>query len=158
MAKIFETAADIAEMAQDKFEDTGLAQMGVDLKVLSVTKAKSILKVSRASAITHALTNKDIILTVYEEAFDRLSDEFKNKLMEGVLSNVSYDTEKDKLNVEGDTAKEMFRMRRKYENYVDMVETAYIVIETIEDEERRRKEEEKLKKAEERAAKKRNQG
>ena len=49
-------------------------------------------------------------------------------------------------------------MRRKYENYVDIVETAYIVIETIEDEEKRRKEEEKLKKAEERAAKKRNQG
>ena len=132
MTKIFETAANIAEMAQDKFEDTGLAQMGINLKVLSVTKAKSILKVSRASAITHALTNKDVILTVYEEAFDRLSDEFKNKLMEGVLSNVSYDTEKDKLNVEGDIAKEMFRMRRKYDNYVDIVETAYIVIETIE--------------------------
>lgn len=156
--KIFETSQDILELAQNKFEETSLPQIGINLKVLSVTKAKSILKVSRASAITHALTNKDIILTVYEEAFDRLSDEFKNKLMEGVLSNVSYDTEKDKLNVEGDIAKEMFRMRRKYENYVDMVETAYIVIETIEDEERRRKEEEKLKKAEERAAKKRNQG
>ena len=47
-------------------------------------------------------------------------------------------------------------MRRKYENYVDAMETSYIVIEQIEDEEKRRKEEEKLKKAEERAAKKRN--
>jgi hypothetical protein len=74
--------------------------------------------------------------------------------MEGAISNISYDTEKDKLNVDGDIAKELFRMRRKYENYVDVMEASYIVIEEIEDEERRRKEEEKLKKAEERAAKK----
>ena len=158
MAKIFETSQDIAELAQEKFEDTGLAQMGINLKVLSVTKSKSVLKVSRANATTHFLTDKDVILVVYEEAFDRLSDEFKNKLMDGAISNISYDTEKDKLNVEGDIAKEMFRMRRKYENYVDAMETSYIVIEQIEDEEKRRKEEEKLKKAEERAAKKRNNG
>ena len=156
--KIFETSQDILELAQSKFEETSLPQIGINLKVLSVTKSKSVLKVSRASAITHALTNKDVILTIYEEAFDRLSDEFKEKLMEGALSNISYDTEKDKLNVENDIAKELFRMRRKYENYVDMVETAYIVINQIEDEEKQRKEEEKLKKAEERAAKKRNQG
>lgn len=156
MAKLFETAADIAELAQEKFEDTGLAQMGINLKVLSTTKAKNVLKVSRASATTHYLTDKDIILVIYEEAFDRLSDEFKSELMEGAFSNVSYDSEKDKLNVEGDIAKEMFRMRRQHENYVDVMETSYLVIEQIEDEEKRKKEEEKLQKAEERAAKKRN--
>ena len=157
MAKIFETSQDIAELAQEKFEETGLPQMGINLKVLSITKAKNVLKVSRANATTHFLTDKDVILIVYEEAFDRLSDEFKNKLMEGAISNISYDTEKDKLNVENDIAKEMFRMRRQHENYVDVVETSYLVVEQIEDEEKRRKEEEKLRKAEERAAKKRNQ-
>ncbi len=157
MAKIFETSQDIAELAQDKFEETGLPQMGINLKVLSITKSKNVLKVSRANATTHFLTDKDVILIVYEEAFDRLSDEFKNKLMEGAISNISYDTEKDKLNVENDIAKEMFRMRRQHDNYVDVVETSYLVVEQIEDEEKRRKEEEKLRKAEERAAKKRNQ-
>lgn len=157
MAKIFETSQDIAELAQEKFEETGLPQMGINLKVLSITKSKNVLKVSRANATTHFLTDKDVILIVYEEAFDRLSDEFKNKLMEGAISNISYDTEKDKLNVENDIAKEMFRMRRQHENYVDVVETSYLVVEQIEDEEKRRKEEEKLRKAEERAAKKRNQ-
>ena len=158
MAKIFETSQDIAELAQDKFEETGLPQMGINLKVLSITKSKNVLKVSRANATTHFLTDKDVILIVYEEAFDRLSDEFKNKLMEGVLSNISYDTEKDKLNVEGDIAKEIFRMRRKYDNYVDMVETSYLVIEQIDEEEKQRKEEEKIKKAEEKAAKRRENG
>jgi hypothetical protein len=62
------------------------------------------------------------------------------------LSNISYDTEKDKLNVEMDFAKEIFRMRRKYPNYVDIAEESYIVIEQIEDEERQRKEAAKLAK------------
>jgi hypothetical protein len=154
MAKIFETSQDIAELAQDKFEDTGLAQMGINLKVLSITKAKNVLKVSRASATTHFLTNKDVILLIYEEAFDRLSDEFKSKLMEGAISNITYDSEKDKINVESDIAKEIFRLRKKYDNYVDAVETSYIVMQQIEDEEKQRKEEEKMRKAAEKAAKK----
>ena len=158
MAKLFETSKDIAELAQDKFEDTGLAQMGISLKLLSTPKAKTVLKISRANATTNFLTKNDIILLVYEEAFDRLPDAAKSVLMEGVLSNVSYDTDKDRLNVDNDIAREIFRMRRKYDDYVDMLETAYMLIEQIEDEERRRKEEEKLKKAEERAAKKRNNG
>jgi hypothetical protein len=153
--KFFETSADIAELVQDKWEDTGLAQMGIELKLISVTKAKNILKASKAGATINYLTKKDAFLIIYEEAFDRLTDEYKERLIEGALSNISYDTEKDKLIVESDIAKEMFRMRRKYESYVDIMEASYAVIEQIEDEERRRKEEEKLKKAEEKAAKKR---
>ena len=76
--------------------------------------------------------------------------------MEGAFSGVSYDSEKDKTNVDSDIAKEIFRMRRKYPNYVDIVEASYIVIEQIEDEEKQRKEEEKMRKAAEKAAKKRN--
>lgn len=146
MAKFFETSADIAELAQDKFEDTGLAQMGIELKVISVTKAKNVLKASKAGATIQYLTKKDAILIVYEEVFDRLSDEYKEKLMEGALSNISYDTEKDKLIVETDIAKEIFRMRQKYENYVDMVEASYIVAQQIEDEEKQRKDEMKAAK------------
>lgn len=156
MAKIFKTSDDIAELAQDKFEDTGLVQMGINLKVLSVTKSKNVLKVSKAGAILHDLTGKDVILVVYEEAFDRLSDEYKDRLMEGVISNISYDTDKDKLNVETDIAKELFRMRRKYENYIDIMEASYLVINQIEEEEKERKEAEKAQKAAAREAKKKN--
>ena len=157
MAKFFETSQDVAELVQSKWEDTGLAQMGIELKLLSVTKAKNVLKASKAGATVNYLTRKDAFLVIYEEAFDRLSDEFKEKLIEGCLSNISYDTEHDKLNVETDIAKEMFRMRRKYENYVDIMEASYLTIEQIEDEERQKKEEEKARKAAAREAKRRNQ-
>ena len=153
--KFFETSQDILELIEDKFEDSSLNAV-VNLKVLSVPKAKTVLKVKKASPEAHYLTEKDIIITVYEEAFDRLSDEYKEKLVEGVLSGVFYDPEKDKLNVDSDTAKEIFRMRKKYDNYVDIMEASYIIIEEIEEEERERKEAEKLRKAEEKAAKKRN--
>ena len=156
--KFFETSTDIAELCQSKWEETGLAQMGIELKLLSVTKAKNVLKASKAGATINYLTKKDAFLIIYEEAFDRLSDEMKEKLLEGALSNISYDTEKDKLLVEGDIAKELFRMRRKYENYVDMMEASYVVIQQIEEEEKQKKEEEKMRKAAEKAAKKNNKG
>lgn len=146
MAKLFETSKDIADLAQEKWENTGLAQMGIELKVISTPKAKSILKVQRANATTNYLTKKDVILIVFEEAFDRLTEEHKNLLMEGAISNISYDTDKDKLNVDSDFAREIFRMRRKYQNYVDVAEESYIVIETIEEEEKQRKEAERLAK------------
>ena len=156
MAKFFETSQDVAELVQSKWEDTGLAQIGIELKLLSITKAKNILKASKAGATVNYLTRKDAFLVIYEEAFDRLSDEFKEKLIEGCLSNISYDTEHDRLIVESDIAKEMFRMRRKYENYVDIMEASYLTIEQIEDEERQKKEEEKARKAAAREAKKKN--
>jgi hypothetical protein len=155
MAKIFETSKDFLELAQSKFEDAGLMHT-VSLRVLSTKKAKNVLKVSRANAILNGVTRDDVVLIIYEEALDRLSDEFKEKLMEGVFSNVSYDSEKDKVIVENDIAKEIFRMRRKYDNYVDILESSYVAMEQIEEEEKQRKEEEKARKAEERAAKRNN--
>lgn len=155
--KIYETSADIAELCQAKWEETGLAQMGIELKLLSVTKAKNVLKASKAGATINYLTKKDAFLIIYEEAFDRLSDEYKEKIIEGALSNISYDTDKDKLNVETDIAKELFRMRRKYENYIDIMEASYLVINQIEEEEKERKEAEKAQKAAARETKKKNQ-
>ena len=157
MAKFFETSQDIAESVQSKWEETGLAQMGIELKLISVTKAKNVLKASKAGATINYLTKKDAFLIIYEEAFDRLSDEYKEKIIEGALSNISYDTDKDKLNVETDIAKELFRMRRKYENYIDIMEASYLVINQIEEEEKERKEAEKAQKAAAREAKKKNQ-
>ena len=155
--KIYETSADIAELCQAKWEETGLAQMGIELKLLSVTKAKNVLKASKAGATINYLTKKDAFLIIYEEAFDRLSDEYKERILEGALSNISYDTDKDKLNVETDIAKELFRMRRKYENYIDIMEASYLVINQIEEEEKERKEAEKAQKAAAREAKKKKQ-
>lgn len=153
----FETSEDIKDLIYDKWGDTSLAHIGIDLKVISVTKGKNVLKASKAGATINYLTKKDVLIVIYEEAFDRLSDEYKEKIVEGCLSNITYDNERDKVNVETDIAKEIFRMRRKYENYVDIMEASYLVINQIEEEEKERKEAEKAQKAADREAKKKNQ-
>jgi hypothetical protein len=148
MAKLFKTSEDIVQMAEDKFEETSLPQIGINLKVISMTKANEVLKVSKASATTEFLTKSSDMVTlfVYEDAFDRLTDEQKYKLMEGALSNISFDSEKDKLNVDNSRYGEFIRMRRKYEDYGDIIEESIMVIEQLADEEKRAKEEERAAK------------
>ena len=146
MAKIFEPCNDTIELAESLFEDTCLSQVGINIKVLATTKAKNVVKVSKANPTMQYLTSNDIIMVVYEEAFDRLNDEYKKELMEGALSNVSYDSEKDKLNVEGDIAKEIFAMRQKYPDYVDVMEASYLIIQQIEEDEKEKKAEKAAKK------------
>lgn len=149
MSKIFKTSDDIADMIMSKFQETGLPQMGVDIKIMSLTKASSVIKVAKASATTDFLTDgggSSIHVFVYEEAFDRLSDEMKNKLIEGALSNVSYDTEKDKMLLDTSQYGEVIRMRRKYSDYLDMLEACTVVIASIEEEEKQKKEEAKAAK------------
>lgn len=151
MSKIFKTSEDIVELAIDKFNETGLPQVGVNLKVMSITKAKQPLKISRANATTEYLIKDSDVVTlfVFEDAFDRLTDDYKEILMEGALSNVSYDTEKERIVIDNSQYGEVLRMRKKYQNYVDIVETSQLIIDDI-------IEEEKMKKEQEREAKKAN--
>lgn len=146
MAKrLFRTSDDILELAQGKFKETGLEQMGINLKVMSIVKQKTPLKISRANATTEYLTKSDdvVCLYVYEDVFDRLTDAYKERLMEGILSNVSYDGEKDKLVVDSDPINEIIRMRRKYADYLDAVEASKIIIEELVEEEKARRQAER---------------
>lgn len=146
--RLYKTSDDILELAMNKFKETGLPQMGINLKVMSIVKNKTPLKVARANATTEYLTKSDdvVCLYVYEEVLDRLNDNFKDKLMEGALSNISYDGEKDKLNVNSDPVKEILRMRRKYDDYLDAVEASDIIIEELVEEEKARKQAEREEK------------
>jgi phosphate-selective porin len=145
MAKLFETSSDVKETIVNKFEETGLSRV-VNLKIISTSKGKSIFKVTKASATTEFIANKDSLvqILVYEEAFDRLDDESKELLTEMVLSNVSYDGEKDKVVVETNPFKQVYGMRKKYgDTILDKMEAASLVIEEIEEEEKEKKQAEK---------------
>ena len=141
MSKIFSTSPDIVEMAMDEFEKTGLPQVGLILRVMSLKKANAAVKVSKASAPTEFLTKGEgtIQMFIYEEVFNKLSDNDKKMLLEGALSNVSYDSEHDKINVDNSQYGEVLRMRQKYSNYLDLIESSLIAIEQIAEEEKERK-------------------
>ena len=150
MAKFFTTSDDIAELARAKWEETGLAHIGLILKVLSTSSMNELMKISKASAMTEwALNEEDVVcLLIYEEAFDRLPDNIKETLMEGILSNVSFDSEKGKTNVDNTRFGEVVRMVKKYPDYVELLETSYLVIESIKEEEKEKKAAKKNKKKE----------
>jgi hypothetical protein len=146
MAKIFKTCEDITNLIEEQFNETGLSGYGVSLKIMSVTKSKDIIKLTKASATTEYLVKKDglVQIFVFEEAFERLPIEAQKMLVEMVLSNVAYDTEKDKLMVDTNPYNMLFRLRKKYgEAIMNNLELASIVMTEIEEEEKARKEAER---------------
>lgn len=141
MSKIYETSEELTNIARKKYQELGLEQSGLSLKVLSLTKANVAAKVSKANATTTFISkgSVDVVLYLYEDLLDRLSDETQNRLIEGALSNASYDFEKDKLNIDTNPFGEVIRMVHKYPDYVNDLEIAHMMIEQIADEEKERK-------------------
>jgi len=142
--KLFDTSTDIVEMIDDKFEEIGLAVYGLDLRVISTTKSKDIIKVSKASATAEYLTKREGIITVvvYEEAFDRLSDDAKNILVEMALSNIAYDSEKDRITIDNTPYNQIFRFRKKFgdEVILNTLELSAHILNEIEEEAKAKKE------------------
>lgn len=141
MSKIFETSEDLSNIGQSKFVETGLSEVGVRLKVLSLTKSNVAAKVQKANATTNFISHGqiDLVLYLYEDVLYRLDEDTRGRLIEGALSNASYDTEKDKLNIDTNPFGEVIRMSKKYHNYVNDLEAVSLAIEQIAEEAKERK-------------------
>lgn len=146
MAKIFETNDDVVELIENKWGETGLDAYGLNLKIMSVAKAKDIVKVSKASATTEFLTKKQdmIQVFVYEAALERLPIDVQNRLVEMAMTNVAFDNEKGKVLIETNPYAQIFAMRRKYgETAINDLEIANTVMQQLVEEEKERKQAEK---------------
>ena len=93
MAKLFKTSDDVYEFITNEWEQTDASKIGVRLKVISTSKARQILKLSKVSATTEYLIREQDVITlvVYEDAWDKLSDVDKILLLRGLFSVVSYE-------------------------------------------------------------------
>lgn len=165
MAKLFKTNDDVFSTVEKVMENYEFINHGlVDVKVISTSKSKQMLKLSKANATTCHLVREDSLLTlvIYEEAFEKLSPLQQELILRGAFSAINYDIDKDTVNVNSDPMMAAINMRRTKdvngnslgEPYMNAVETSYLVIEVIEEEEKKRKEEEKERKAAAREAKK----
>ena len=147
--RFFEPSSDIVEWIEEKFSETGLYNF-IQLKVLGISKQSQVFNVSKASGLVKYIGNLDdaVVITVYEEAYDRLDEQSRELLLEDAIAQISYDTEKDKLVVTKPQINITVGGRRKNgEALINAAETSIVVIESIE-------QEEKEKKAAEREAKK----
>ena len=125
----------------------------VEFKVFNIKKSKKdVTKVQKANEIVElALDMEDVVvLSIYEDAFDRCDEQTKRLWIENALAPVHYDMEKDKVVIGGEpTITVSLGMYHKYKDIIiQKLELAALTLQQIEDEERKRKEEEKaLKKA-----------
>lgn len=160
MAKLFKTSDDVYEFITNEWEQTDASKIGVRLKVISTSKARQILKLSKVSATTkYLIREQDVItLVVYEDAWDKLSDVDKILLLRGLFSVVSYDTEKERIVIDNRPYADLFNMRHSKDSngneyldkYDNTLETCSLLLQQIEEQEK----EEKMRKAEEKKAKK----
>ena len=160
MAKLFKTSDDVYEFITNEWEQTDTSKIGVRLKVISTSKARQILKLSKVSATTEYLIREQDVITlvVYEDAWDKLSDVDKILLLRGLFSVVSYDTEKERIVIDNRPYADLFNMRHSkdangneyLDKYDNTLETCSLLLQQIEEQEK----EEKMRKAEEKKAKK----
>lgn len=138
MAKFFKTNEEVSTFITNKFRELELNSYGLTLKIMSTNKSKDILKLTKASQSTQFLIQQDDVIQVqvYEAAFERLLEEAKHLLTEMMFSNISFDLDKDKMEVDTNPFNQIFRMRQKYGNVIlDHMELGALVMSQIAEEE-----------------------
>lgn len=148
MAKFFELTEENQNLVKDVFDDTGM-QHYMNLKFVGVPKSRELIKISKANPLAEYMGKSPdtIICTIYEEPFDRLDEKTKRILLTDAFSVVSFDTEKEKINVGAPQIVVTVGGRAKYgDELVNAAEVGVLAIQEIEDEKREAKEREKANK------------
>ena len=154
MAKTLSSASDeYVKLVAEAVAETGLNKQGVDFQVYNLLKAKgNVIKLQKANEIAELLSNREdlVVIAIYEKAFDKWDDKTKRLVIESYLSQVSYDSEKSRVNIgQEPTITITLGFYHKYDKLaVDTAELEQITLQQIRDEE----EEEKKRKKAERAA------
>ena len=156
MAKtLSEASEEYVKLVEEAVSETGLDRMGVDFQVYNMLNPKKeIIKVQRANEVAEILSNRQdlVIISIAEEIFDLVDEKTRRMWVEDALSNVSYDSEKEKLLIGKEPMiSTTFSMYNKYGQLsIDMAELKLLTLEQYLDkkkeEEERRKEEKKNKK------------
>ena len=151
MAQLIETKPEVYDRIMDEWGETDPALIGVLLNVISTKKSKQMLKLSKTSPTAEFFIRKKDTLTlvVYETAWERLTPLQQTLLLKGVFSLVSYDTDKEKLNLDTRPYQDLFNMRHTkdangnelLDKYDEALEVASMVIESLDREKKREKEE-----------------
>ncbi len=142
MAKLTEISEDNLKIVNEVIDERDLSRY-MEFRVLSISKMPTIIKVNKASAQTEYLAKKEdlCVITIYEEAFDRLDVPAKKLIIENAISQVAYDTEKGRIIITPPDICVTSGARSVYgETLLNAVEAASLAIQQIADEEKDKKE------------------
>ena len=108
MAKFFKADESIVKVVDEIANELGLAQYGIDFETLDVVNLKEVVKIVKANEYAQYLSNREnlILVLINGEAFDLLPDgpdehgvDNKYMWLRLAMEQISYDSEKDKINI-----------------------------------------------------------
>lgn len=145
MAKLGKISEETNELIENIISENGLDTY-VTVKTYAVKKSKELIKIKKAGPIEGELTKDEqtVFIIVYEEAFDRLTDEMKDILMRDALNNIIFNSENGKVSIGAPHITVTTWGRQKYgDDLLNAAESAVLAMEQIAEEEKERKQAEK---------------
>lgn len=134
---------ELVARVQNIAREMHITEQGITVDVLRLKKAKNevgIIAKSNDIASIYAKDEALVVVALYEEAFNRVTTEVGDFWIRNLLSQVSYDLEKDKITITKPELQIPLGMYRKYGNVaVQNTELALITLSQIEEEEKERK-------------------
>lgn len=150
---------DLEKKVKDMAVSRGLKAQGISVEAVRIKKCKTYGEVLKGNDLVTLFTNDPFLVCValYEDLFDKVDPETQDYWIESLLSQISYDSEKDKVVITKPELSINREMYYKYSNVaVQKEELAVLTIQQIADEkkkEKKEKEEAKARRLEKKMAK-----
>ena len=133
----------LVEMVEAEVAKTNLSQIGVRVEPIKLNKSTgSSGEVLKGNDLVKLFMNGDDLVAValFEEAFMMVGEETKRLWIESLVSQISYDIDKDKLIITKPELAVPLGMYRKYgSKIVDKTELALITVSSIEENKKKEK-------------------
>jgi len=113
MSKFIEIEGSTKELFDDLISKADLFPK-VRIKLLGSSKQKEIFKVVKANEIVKYLTENDVVVIINDEIFDQLEDDQQMLVAEESIAGISYNHDKDKLEIRTPDVKTFSGILRKY--------------------------------------------
>lgn len=146
MGKLRLASPEVEKLVQEVAQEMGLVQQGLEFQALCTTKAKDIVKVSKAGEVAEVVSDKEnlLVVVVYEDAFDVVDEKTRYMWTRMALDSVVYDSEKNKVTLSVPMLTMTLGCYQKFGNTATQhAELALHTIQQLEEAEKQRKAEAK---------------
>lgn len=113
MAKYFKLHQDIEDKFTKHIGSTGLERV-VNITILGCENQKKLTKVSKNNPLNKFISGNDVAITINEFVFERLTDEQQSIVIEEAVACITFDYEKDKLNIKKPDVEAFSLILKKY--------------------------------------------
>ena len=139
----------LEEKVKNLANEMGLRATGINVTPVRLKKSKKeVGQVLKANDLVELFTgdNSTVAVAIYEDAFDRVDEQTREIWIRSLLSQISYDMDKDKIVITKPELNIPIGLYHKFGNIaVEKAELALLTLQQIADEEKEAKEARKKK-------------